>query len=73
MGPLVVAGEEVVLATDGDDSERSFGDIVVEAELGVVEEGDEAFPLVGRVADGVAQRAFGRVLGRLGVEPFLPT
>lgn len=50
LGPGLAAGEEPVLATDGDAPELALGGVVVEAQAPVVEEPGERPPLVARLA-----------------------
>ena len=58
LADLEVPDEEVILATYRDDPQRAFGDVVVERDLGVVEELAQGFALVERELERLAERVF---------------
>jgi hypothetical protein len=69
LGVVGAAGEEPVLATDGDLTKRAFGAVVLELEASVVEEATERAVLVLRVAEGLREQRARRGLGLVRIAP----
>src|SRR5216684_4025458 len=67
----VGAGEQMVLAPEGDGPDGAFDRIVVEFDAAVVEEAAERRPARKRVADRLSESAAGRNAAKLLVEPQL--
>ena len=54
-GPLVMAGEERVLAIENDRADAALDNVGVEFDAAVVEEADEPFPMVQTIAEFVGE------------------
>jgi len=65
----IAAGEQVVLAAEGNRSDRSFNRVGVEFDAAVIEEPGEACPAPERISDSICERASGGQLGQLAFEP----
>ena len=55
LGAAVGAGEEGVLAVEGDSADRALDDVAVDLDAAVVEEAGESFPARERVADRLGE------------------
>ena len=62
------AGEQPVLAADGDGADRALGNIVVDLEPTVAEEAGERLPSPGAITNGLGRRRLGRQLPERVVE-----
>ena len=69
--PLIVTGEERILAIEHDGADASFDDVGVELDAAVVEEKGELVPMVQGVADGFGDHRLGRDARGLLLEPGL--
>jgi len=58
--PGIGAGEEVVLAAEGQGADGAFGGVVVDGKTAVIEEAGEFGPARERVADGLGEVGFAR-------------
>ena len=67
--PRVMAGEERILAVEGDGSDRAFDAVVVDLDAAVLQEAFEALHVAGDVAQGLAQAGAGGDAGALDIEP----
>ena len=65
---FVGAGEEIVLAPEGERADGAFGGVVGHFEPAVVDEAGESGPARGRVADGAGERALAADLGQRCIE-----
>lgn len=63
------AGEEVILAADGDAAQGPFGRIVVERQAAIVEAACEGGPAGSHIAEGGGELGFARELGRGLIRP----
>lgn len=69
LGPAVGAGEEGILAIQGDRPDRPLDHIGVELDAAVVEEADQPVPVPEGIADGLGEAGLARKAGKLGLEP----
>ena len=68
--PAIVAGEEVVLATERDGPNGAFDSVVIELDAAVIEEPAESLPADQRISDRIGQSPFWDPI-ELGLEPTL--
>jgi hypothetical protein len=65
LGALVASGEQPILATQRDASQRAFGSVVVDVEEAVVGKSRQRLPMPLRVSNHQTDRAPGQRLQRL--------
>ena len=69
LAAAVGAGEESVLAVEGDGADGAFDDVGVDLDAAVVEEAGEAFPARERVADRLGELGLLADQGELVAQP----